>query len=485
MKKKLSGLLVLGLFTLLSACGGGGNNSSTATPLPADSVNITSLLPYSDSVDLVAGELYGVTDLTPNSVYTISLQRSSGLPRIQVSDAVSEVLIECGTNNPDSLALIQCAMFSNNDGQLIFSVLAESDGFISEFSLSIMAGGSVNEGTIEAPIEVSDASYTGGLLTNSYYKFTGLTPGSNYTFIVSDTNASSSNTSRNAEISVYKLSEFSGIKPCILITSTVDVSCIVKATATSELFVSARIRDNPNLASYTLSIEEYSGAAYISEGSSNNPVDITSGLPYSGEVGPADFSYYQVAGLPADSIYTISLQRTEGAATLLVRNAPDNGSISCGWDDATPNLLLECAMYTDSSGILDFQIGRVDGEAGGQFQLNIIAGGIVNEGHPNNPVVISSFPASGAALLQSYYQATGLVPNAAYTFSVSDLTGDTAFFFYPASDFNGSFLCMLNAATNPTGVCVINADASGDIYLMTNVQNGDYNVEYTMSLVAG
>ena len=223
-------------------------------------------------------------------------------------------------------------------------------------------------------------------------------------------------------------------------------------------------------------------AGCVSMGAPGSPIDLAGALPFSGTVASPDTSHFSVSGLSPDTIHTITMQRTQGTPMTTVPNHAQGGSVSCGFGNTTPASTVECAMLTDSSGVLEFQARPRLPEPCGAFELDVSVGGVINEGSPSNPVELTSFPANGGALFQSYYRASGLTPFAAYTFTAPAANGDVAFFLYYSDAFQGEqHLC----AMNPGGNCVVSANGAGEIYVLTQAMNGDTMVTYTMMLAPG
>jgi hypothetical protein len=222
--------------------------------------------------------------------------------------------------------------------------------------------------------------------------------------------------------------------------------------------------------------------AYSDEGSFDMPVDVTGMLPYAGEVSKDGESYYRITGVTPDAIYTITLALTDGLPYPNVPNAASFGSVACGWQNTVPGVSIDCAMRATGSGILDFHVSG-DAEVGGAFVITFSEGGVVNEGHPGTPVVVSAFPFSGGALIQSHYLLTGLTPGAAYAVEFSDASGPVLLALFPDDTYQRQpELCQtLYDSGSP---CQITADASGQIYLLTNAQEQTFQVTYTISVTA-
>lgn len=220
---------------------------------------------------------------------------------------------------------------------------------------------------------------------------------------------------------------------------------------------------------------------YSDEGTPESPLDITGAVPYDGQVSTDGASYYRITGVTPDEVYTITLTRTDGLPYPAVPNAVSNGTIACGWNDSTPGASINCAMLASNEGVLDFE-AQGDDTVGGSYVLTFAEGGVVNEGSPSDPVVVSSFPFSGGALLQSYYLLNGLTPGGAYAIEFTDASGPVGLFIFPDETYQREpHICSsLNDSGSP---CQVTADGSGHIYLMTNAQQEQYGVTYTISVV--
>jgi hypothetical protein len=170
--------------------------------------------------------------------------------------------------------------------------------------------------------------------------------------------------------------------------------------------------------------------AYVDEGSAGLPLDITGSLPYDGQVARSGTSNYRIMGVTPEAIYTITLTRTDGLPYQSVPNAAQTGSVACGWDNTTRQAVIDCAMRATAGGALDFFV-RGDDTVGGTYVITFSGGGLVNEGSPGDPVVVSSFPFTGSALVQSYYLLTGLAPGGSYAIGFADASSAVALFIFP------------------------------------------------------
>ena len=224
----------------------------------------------------------------------------------------------------------------------------------------------------------------------------------------------------------------------------------------------------------------FATGAYVDEGSGGSRVDITGSLPYSGEVSAGGDSYYRITGVTPSAIYTIVLTRTDGLPYQVVPNTAGSGGIACGWNNDTPGDTIDCAMRATAEGVLDFYV-LGDDTIGGAFMITIAEGGIVNEGTPSDPVVVTSFPFSGCAFIQSYYLLTGLVPGGAYAAEFVEASSPIALFLFPDDTYQQqpNICYSLNGSGSS---CNVAADASGQLYLLTNAQQEIYGVTYTISI---
>ncbi len=220
---------------------------------------------------------------------------------------------------------------------------------------------------------------------------------------------------------------------------------------------------------------------YVNEGSAGSPLDITAMLPYDGQVSKDGYSYYRITGVTPDEVYTITLGRTDGLPYPTVPDAAGPGGNACGWNDTIPGATIDCAMRASAGGVLDFAV-RGDDAIGGTHVITFAEGGVVNEGRPNNPVVVSSFPFSGGALVQSYYLLTGLTPGGAYAIEFVSASGPVALFIFPDDTYQQqpSICSSLNGSSSP---CNVTANGSGQVYLMTNIQDFS-GVTYTIAVTA-
>jgi hypothetical protein len=221
---------------------------------------------------------------------------------------------------------------------------------------------------------------------------------------------------------------------------------------------------------------------YVDEGSGGSPLDITGSLPHFGEVSKSGFSSYRITDVTPDGIYNTMLTLRDGLPYQLVPNAagPGSGSVACGWANEAPGATIECAMRASETGVLEFSV-RGDAAIGGAFSITVSEGGIVNEGRPDSPVVVDSYPFSGGALVQSYYLLTGLTPGGAYAMEFTEASSPVALFVFPDQTYQQqpNICSSLNGTGEP---CNYTADGSGQIYLLTNAQQEMYGVSYTISV---
>jgi hypothetical protein len=204
-------------------------------------------------------------------------------------------------------------------------------------------------------------------------------------------------------------------------------------------------------------------------------------MPCDGKVSKGGTSYYRITGLASEEIYTITLTLTDGLPYQTVPNAVGGGSVACGWNNTVFGATIDCSTRATAGGVLDFRaIG--DDTVGGAYVISLAEGGVVNEGSPSDPVVVSSFPFSGGALIHSFYLLTGLIPGGAYAIEFTDASSPVALFIFPDDRYQGSICSSRNDSGNS---CNVTADGSGQIYLKANAQEV-YGVTYTISVtVAG
>lgn len=222
--------------------------------------------------------------------------------------------------------------------------------------------------------------------------------------------------------------------------------------------------------------------AYSDEGAPEAPLEITGMLPYDGQVSQSGTSYYRITGATPDAIYTITLSRTDGLPYPSVPNAGGAGAVACGFDNVMPGASIDCAMRASGTGVLDFSASG-DSVLGGAYALTLEEGGTVNEGSPGDPVALDSFPFSGGALSHSYYLLTGLTPGAAYEVAFADASGQVALFLFP----DDTYQMQPNICSSIFGSgapCNVVANGSGQIYVMTSVQQENLGVTYTISVAA-
>jgi len=227
---------------------------------------------------------------------------------------------------------------------------------------------------------------------------------------------------------------------------------------------------------------EFATGAYVEEGVGGSPLDITGSLPYYGEVAIDGLSSYLITGVTPDAIYTTVLALADGLPYQSVPNAVGSGGIACGWNNEDPDAIIECAMRASGEGGMQFSV-HGDGTIGGAFTVSIAAGGIVNEGSPDDPVVVSSFPFSASAYSQGHYLLTGLAPGEPYAVEFTTASSPVALFVLPDETY-GSQPAICLSVHGSGDSCNVVADGLGQIYLVTNAQQQIYGVTYTISVTA-
>jgi hypothetical protein len=220
---------------------------------------------------------------------------------------------------------------------------------------------------------------------------------------------------------------------------------------------------------------------YVDEGTAGTPLDITGLTPYDGEVSKNGYSYYRITGVTPDEICTITLTRSDGLPYQVVPNIVIPGEIACGRNNDTPGAVIACAIRSTAGGVLDFHVNG-DTTVGGAFEISFTPGGPDNEGLPDAPVEISSFPFSGGALTGSYYLLSGLVPGTPYACEFTASSGPASILIY-SDDTYQSQTTLCNTLSGSGRSCNIFADASGHIYLrIAGLEY--YGITYTISVTA-
>jgi hypothetical protein len=411
---------------------------------PTNPLDITGLIPYDGQVSKNGHSFYRITGVIPNEIYTITLKLSDGLPYQIVPNATSVGNYGCGWTNETPDTAIDCAMRASAAGVMDFYVRGDTT-VGGAFEVSFTQGGVVNEGSIDAPVEVNSFPFTAGAQIASYYRLTGLTPGAAYACEFTDA-------SGPVEFFLFS-DETYGTGTCS-VQDWEGESCNIIADASGCVYLKTQVRQQQHSITYTISVTI---ASVANEGSRDAPIDITGLLPYPGMVHLCR-SWYILSGLTPGSPYTISLSNATDTADLVLYGPGwDAGESDCfhWWRDGD-GVSIECVSVADANGDIRIAVRGFDSVDGATYDLDMTSGGIPNEGYSGAPIDITGVtPWSGSVYNgTSYYKITGMAASTEYTVTLTNLTADL----WMWVDDDGSavgYLCFTNQPGTADESCIV------------------------------
>jgi len=308
-------------------------------------------LPHNGSTD-PTGSYYQVSGLMQNTLYDISLSNLTDNHTVFVSATTgfSMGINNCGSNIFSSINTNyddkSCTKKSDELGKLNINISGTSkvDGATYTLNLTEYAG-PPSEGTqvdpLILPFEVSFPHSGSTNPTNSYYKVTGLNPGSLYTIFITEN------------------TDYVSLK-----TTTTPWSYTTHSNWTTHSFHNKEIADENGAiwisitnsstssggATYTLNVEPYSGKE--SEGSLETPHMVTfDSTPYNGTVGSYS-SYYRITELTPNTAYTITLDNYSDDVYMKVFSDDSFNQVGCpSWSDTR-----SCTAITNESEALLIEV---------------------------------------------------------------------------------------------------------------------------------
>lgn len=459
----ISGSATMNIDTVYSAEG------TTAAP-----IDLTGSFPYVGQVDTTNSH-YVATGLTPGAAYTITITDMSDAFRVSVRDDPFAGTPLCFTSVPGAVDKL-CTAPANINGELYLVVEGSRTTAGGFFTLQVIAGGILAEGSRTAPVDITGMlPYSGQVNTDhSYYIVKGLLPGAAY--ITSVTGVSD-----DVDLQVYPNSSFATDTSCTSsMLGTVDESCPAAATADGILYI--RIAGEFTAAGATFTIDVAQGGS-INEGTAIDPVNITGLLPYGGSVG-INTSYYLVTGLTANSAYTVNLTGPSDSVKFFVFSAPlFNGRTSLECSSNFTSADQSCVAKSNSFGELYIQVLGLASVAGAMFTLDLVPGGIVKEGYFAAPLDLTGIlPHSGSVNTdRSFYVVKGLAPSSPFTVTLTDLS-DNADLFVHSDAFITSEECISSNLGTLDETCAVNANPSGELFLIISGDTTTAGATYTVDV---
>ena len=430
------------------------NYTITVKPSPenegtvAEPVSLTLNTSYNGQVS-IGNSYYKLSGLTPGLVYNISMTNILQDADLSVS-MLKDFSTMCESINAGEQAE-SCLMPANFEGDLY--IKTDSSGFGAYYSLNVVATTqteNIFEGYVDAPIDLTGMLPHAGQVNraDSYYKFTGLTPGVRYEVRIL-------NTTVDTQIYFYDTAELVNVDCSLNYHPSLPAKrlCVATAPASGTLYLAIPYWGTPG-GTYTVDL----GLAPEAEGTSDTPVEITAdAMPYYGQV-DTTASYYVITGLTPDYVYQVQFNDvTHHYARMSAGDSPSTLNLGC----------TNCTIRSSSTGEIYIVIDgsstdNENNDLGAWFTFNF--GETENaEGSVSSPVLI---PGDGTVYngqvddTSSYYMVTGLVPGQYYQiYRTTDEYDKPSFTSTTDSTYTTS-----NCKTFP-GMCLAAADASGNLYI--------------------
>lgn len=429
-------------------------------------LDITGFIPYSGQVSMDGYSYYRITGVTPDSIYTIILQRDDGLPYPVVPYAVSRSDVACGWNDSIPGATIDCAMRSTASDVLDFSVRGD-DTIGGTYVITFAEGGFVNEGSSSDPVVVTSFPFSGSALNQSYYLLSGLTPGGAYSIEFVD--AANPVALFTFPDDTYQLQP----NTCSSLNDS-GVPCNVMADDSGHIYLMTSIQQEHSGVNYTISVTL---AGLANEGSVNAPIDISGLLPYSGMVHKGH-SRYIISGLTAGSPYTVTLSNSTDNVKLTLYGPgwwlAGGQRVDCSefWANGGGDP-IDCVSIADSYGDIRLVVGGFNTADGANFDIDNAAGGIPNEGYAGTPVDVTGIiPWSGTIYNEvSCYKITGITSATDYTVTISDLTDDLILTVYDSGTYENQ-LCWANQLGIVDEACLVQT-TTGELHFRVGIAHGN------------
>lgn len=435
-------------------------SSSAPVNLALDSLQ----LPYTGSIG-GAPSYYAITGLTPDQVYTITMDGtpSHGLNVYTDSYTTSE----CNKPYTDSGSITQCTVRALSD---MLWVRIGDTNVGGAFTLNAIHAPYQSEGSVVTPIQIALAADPTQIasrqskvsIDSSYYQFTGLTIGESYVIAMRNNDSS-----YNHAIYVYDDVALFGGTNYVCSSLNIGINwgdgyCAVTATDTS-LWVMVEGDAQASGAGYDLSIQLQPVTEALSLDYS-----VTGTFPRTGSADNSTNSTYTVTGLALNELYEITLSNTTDSASLSYCTAP-------------------CIELSDGSGQLNITVNSSSSLYGAFYTLGVSAGAI-NEGTLASPqaIDINTMPYNGqVATTSSYYKITGLLADTLYEVALSNLTrqanievfdGDSAYSF-------SSRTCYTNETGTANKLCGGTSSATGEMFI--EVTGSADGAHFTLNLTQG
>lgn len=384
-------------------------------------VDVTSTMPYSNTMPADLSGYYRISGLTPGNRYSFSLVLPSGsdsdLFAYQdgfVSQACSSTYT---TNGSDELCSFTAASDSawikirGNEGGA-FELTMTDNGLGRSYTSSGSIGG-------EVELTLSSASSSEVDYTASYYHISGLDSAKQYRTVVEPTWYDD-----NVDIYVYSDASYSNQLCSATSVEPKTEVCLSGTSASGELWikVDGSVAHNELGQDYSIRVDTY----YPNEGSSSDRVQLSFGAGNILHTGTVDTkSYYQINGLVAGQSYVVDIKLIDNTLTdFTVAGANPQGYFTADCEGSVSGELLTCIAEAKSDGTLGVIVENDYLYTGAGFEMSVSLSTYQSEGTSDAPLNLAfgsvDLPHSGTiGGAPSYYVITGLTIDQAYTISMN------------------------------------------------------------------
>ncbi len=426
---------------------------------------------------------YQVTGLVANTVYKISLTGLSDNTNLFVYSDSSLETLECQSWN---WRKVDRYCFANSDGSGNLWIKVDGAAAIegATYSISMVPYlGLSAEGSKSSPallVFENDFPYEGTVSpVNSYYRFSGLEANTLYSI-------SMDAWTDNVWFSVFDDNAWE-MSICNSRYKEGDIqACVAASDSSGELLIMANGENAEEGATFNINIAAYTDLP--SEGSLTTPVLLSyeTDFPHEGTTSPIG-SYYQIAGLAANTLYSVSIsEMTDDFNFYVYSNAAWDwkqlGCVSIKWESNSGI----CTLITDSAGNLWIKVNGSPTISGATFTLNVIEySGLLSEGSETIPVALSynsDLPYEGTTSpLRSYYHVTGLEPNTLQVISLTDLTANADLYVYV--DSWEALECYSWKWGMTDEICFTASNSSGELWIKVDGASTIEGANFTLGVI--
>lgn len=311
---------------------------------------VPAVFPYAGTTDNTAS-VYTILGLQPNQYYDVTLTNLSADLDLSVSASYNYLNSDCvpatGTTNE------ACGFTTDSTGQMVITVSGTKTLYGGSFTLGVNSG-LENQGTLDVPVDVG-VSYSGEVgYGASYYRITGLLPGTFYA-------VSLDNMTDMADLYLYEAGDYATVACQSKNTVTTAELCGAVSDISGYLWVKV---DGLSLTGAAFNLVTVEGP--VSEGSKGAEVPLTyvAGLSRPGSTVDRTASYYAISGLANNKSYSIVLTDLTGnvsikgyldgaySVTKCSGSGTVGGSATCNFTTGTsqPTVYVEVSGASSAAG---------------------------------------------------------------------------------------------------------------------------------------